>query len=918
MPKNKNKAREPPGTRAAINTTQSSTSVTRITSPVDLPEILSQVAKHLSPATLSRACQVSRLFHSVCAPQLWNTVYLQGETVNDIWKKHKGFRLGLIRYGRFVENLLLQLAELQDGDMELIAENCTRLKYLDLSRTNVTAETLKVLIHSDPYNTAPGSSKKRKRLTMGGSDDDDEEDDADKKMAKYRSMTETETEHEGDYLYESVGVAPSTSTESEQEQQRQHQPTGPVLPNAVATPSSKRYPTRSSSGRAPPPIARAVIPLHRRAGTARPAKFKGTKTQFPFHLEQLRLNRCNKMTGKSCLPVISRLGPQLKVLHLDHMSDLTSQDLIETMKHCPYLESIHMNGTDVTDKFLTALSSWSESNEQRSRRQIASLDVSMTNITNEGIVPLIWDSKDKMSILACQHNNHVNNVMLYAFVEDPAEPRARLEREQAKETPRTFTTVLGSFKRTFIPNSVLTVIQLSYCDRLTDDGFEALFRYATELQHIELDGCNLHDRSLLVLAETYRKRMERLGLGVPDAWHEHELGQRRVEAVKRLSNKEQVKIKADIINGLPEDYFKDLDSTLLPAPEAKVFSGQVVPGGLAALSLKHCRNITTVGVRAIVRCCVGLWGLNLSGCGKVRLQLFNGPWACLGLQDLNVSGVCLHAFDGVSDAANEESNLSHERSSSSLEAFADFIRFPPKPLDHDDYKLRYDFDEEGYYDFITPRDEEGSYKGKEKIEIECETDDEERKDLKKNGTKKTHRVTLPAQKHRNKYLDRVILRELFVKLGQMRQLKGLDMSNADYRIRVQDGLALVLPGLQQSLEIWNMSRYLGYNLHSREMKFFGKHFGYGHDFTQDQKELKRQQARAREYQGAAAGNDLNRVGKLESLMISKHALDGGSSVVYEWFIDQGIELDYDDDMDFMWMSGTYGGVQDFDFGFESD
>jgi len=76
--------------------------------------------------------------------------------------------MGLVRYGLFVKELRLMRTSIKAKDMKLIAENCTRLRVLDLTGTRVQAEALKVLIHGDPYDTLPGSSEKRRQQTRIG------------------------------------------------------------------------------------------------------------------------------------------------------------------------------------------------------------------------------------------------------------------------------------------------------------------------------------------------------------------------------------------------------------------------------------------------------------------------------------------------------------------------------------------------------------------------------------------------------------------------------------------------------------------------------------------------------------------------------------------------------------------------------
>ncbi|KAI8599421.1 hypothetical protein EDD21DRAFT_379936 [Dissophora ornata] len=869
----------------------------RASSPLDLPELVAVIAKFLSTQDLASAIQVSVLFHNTCAPVLWNTVILQGDDADEVWQNSKGFRMGLLRYGRYIERLYLIYTEVQDGDMELIAGNCPRLKFLNLSKTNVTAETLKVLIHSDPYNVMSTTAKKRKRQVISGArrgqgaslQDDGEESGSehlDTMMDTYRSMTETETgtEQEADHHYESVGLPPSTSTESEQDQQEQS--TGPVLATARTTGRS----AKSAANSIVPPL----IPTHRLAGTTRPAKFKGSKTQFPFHLEELVLTKCINLTGKSCFDVVSLLGPQLKFLAVSHVSDIDDKELVKLMNNCPNLSELHLNGTEITDGFLKTMAGGTE-NGGAEPRPLEALFVNMTSTTNEGLVPFLSASRYKMKSLSCEHNHEATSETLYALIEDPKknetlrkELRTKLASTSLTKTERTalIRVSLNPSKRTFTPNNVLTEIRLSFCSKLTDRGLQSLFRYATELEHIELQGCDVGDESLLILAETNRKRMERLGHGVPQEWYDHELGDKRIEAAKQAhkakkSAEEKGKKGAKASNAVGST----LSATSASAPTTKIYTGGRISGGLQTLNLKNCRNVTNKGLRAIVRSCVSLWGLNLGGCSGVSMRLFRGPWACRLLKDLNISGVCM--------------NLVINDTKFVVEELYEMERFPLEPVDdYDDYQ---DFLEDGSYDYITPP-LEGMSDDDDDDGFVSDSDDEVVEASEKDEATKRGDLKLPKKAHRNRGEQRRTLREVYSKLGQNPELTQLDMSNGDYRIRVQDGLDLVLPALQQNLLRWEMVRYLGYNLQDSEMIWFGKNFGYGHDYTTDADEIKRQEERIAEYEDAPEGQDRNRIGKLQSISLSKFAVEGGNldPDAHEWFHDQGIGMDLMDDYDMMW------------------
>ncbi|KAF8983720.1 hypothetical protein BGZ46_009682 [Entomortierella lignicola] len=883
----------------ANNVSNAESHLKKPTSPIELPEILTKIMSQLTRPTLARTCQVSRLFHTIAIPLLWNTIVFDAESASTIWQQDKGFRLGLIRYGRFVENIHLQWATIQDGDMELIAENCVRLKSLDLTSSNITVETLRVLIHSDPYNVMPGDSKKRKRRQQAGqrrqqagedgddeSNDDDDDSDSDNgdvnaKMTKYRSMTETETEHEADYYhnYESVGLEPSTATESEQEQQGQLQPTGPVLPIS-------REETSTSAIEARPRISSVVIPPHRRAGTTRPAKFKGTKTQFPYHLERLVLNRCKELTGKSCLAAVSLLGPQLKSLSLNHISDLEDTDLLDMTKHCPNLSAITLKGTEVTDEFLKVIAGVSANHNDVQERKLRLLNVDMTSTSYKGLVPLISSSLDKMTSFSCQ-NIESPDETLYAFIEDANTVKQRYSGgdEQRKKA----ILALSSTNRLFKRNTVLTEIDVSYCARFTDAGFRSLFQYATELMSVNISGCQVTDESLLILAKSNRTRMMDLGYGVPTAWHEHEVAMERLLAAKKGKKKQMA-------TSPPPS----------PTPSSgtqKVFTGGF-RGGLQRLFLTNCSKLTNKGLRAIVRSCVNLDELYFSNCTEVSMEVFNGPWACTDIKILEMSDIYMpRTLLTKSERIEEDQELK---------------RFPP--TSEDDYDESLDFEMNGSYDYIVKPpvefdifgsdDDEDSDQddqddqddgsdvdvtsdGGSNVSGEYVSDDEELEEFPRPKFifPKTGRNT-PQQRH--------ILREFYSKLGQFSQLVRLNMAYGDYRIRVKDGLDLTLPGLQQHLMFWDITRPPSDFIGEEELVWFSKNFGYGYEFTKDEEERRKQRERIKESRQSPQGLGANRVSKLREIKLNTKALEEVDEDVYEWFLDQGIDIEDSDDFDSIW------------------
>ncbi|KAK3831172.1 MAG: hypothetical protein J3R72DRAFT_495655 [Linnemannia gamsii] len=972
-------------------------------SPVEIPEILSLIVSYLSIPTLGVAAQVSFSFHAACTPHLWRYISLDDETAEEIWKSHKGFRMGMIRYGRYVEEFELVGTSVQDGDLELMGENFTRLRKLNLSGTNVTEETLRVLIHSDPYGTQPGSVKakatagvKRKagvkngrgsaaKRRVGGNkasavDDDEEEEEeeenaeeevgdgldeiekdlavnAETKMQKYREYTETETEYEADSQYESIGILNPSSTATESEQDR---PTGSIPHGSAAAATKIRVKGRLAAGK---------IPLHRLSGTTRPAKFKGTKTQFPFYLEELVLNRCNNLTGPSALKLIGRLGPQLKKLCLNHISDLKDSDLLAFMKHVPHLVEIAVKGTDITDALLKGLTKLTTpttnaagSASGTGRAGLEGFNFDMTNITPDGLIPLITANRSTLRTASFEHNHQATDAVLYAFIESPS---------TSKSGPSTKETGAPTVPpRVFSATCVLTTFLASYCTSLTDAGLAILFKAATELMYVGLDGTSVGDESLLALAEAYRIRMKDIGLGVPAAWREHELAEDEVliAAHAKIPSEAGAAALARKTNGFDHSLEKP-----------KVYAGYTVPGGLRRLSLKHCPKISNRGLRAVLRSCVNLQGLNVSNCGRLSVEIFNGPWAVRQLNTLMIVGMPLQL---APEATGYETLLKEEE--------AEKQRFPPVL---EEFPAKYEFDHHGQYDYIVvPTDGRsgvrgggmgssmGGFGGWNDDEDE-EGDDEELVDdaaimdairaamaaaearyrLKakkstptskaesfryKFPSGKTKTLKLPPPDQRNTNTQRALLKQFYTKLGTFTQLCFFDMSQCMFRIRPKDGLELALPGLTKSLETWNMYRPAGcpdgYPLQDSDLEFFGRYFGYGrtncpismekldiieqeqrHAAEKAKKAAKAKADKAKKAAKAKAAKgkkiqveeedededkkddegkgegELQRVSKLNEWIVNKFATEGElDSDVYEWFLDQDVDLVQIDDFDY--------------------
>ncbi|KAG0297830.1 hypothetical protein BGZ98_000416, partial [Dissophora globulifera] len=403
-----------------------------------------------------------------------------------------------------------------------------------------------------------------------------------------------------------------------------------------------------------------------------------------------------------------------------------------------------------------------------------------------------------------------------------------------------------------------------------------LFRHTTALTMVELNDLDVRDDALEALAAASRNRMERIGLGIPEAWIQHEQG-----ALKHMGNQQKdAKQSAALV--LPE--------------RRKLYSGVRVPGGLQVLSLKNCAEVTNRGIRTIVRSCPMLWRLNLHDCKCVSMQVFRGPWVCNRLQDLDISGINMRPLIRTKSMQLEE-QIEGER-------FPLTRLLKTHPSD--------DFRDDGFYDYMVSPLTVGP-----RIEP-CDSDlvDEDGLVQEDEETPMDPRKSMyPAKVYRNDGETRRTLNEVYRKLGQFDQLIYLNMENSDYRIRLQDGLDLVLPALTKNLRHWNICRrFIGHTLQDVELEWFGKHFGYGFDFTKDDGELDRQLCIQDEYQGSsdedsedddeawkefydeckrASGKDLNRVSKLEVLQVTEDSISQGNldEDLYEWFIESGFHVD---------------------------
>ncbi|KAF9982974.1 hypothetical protein BGZ75_005554 [Mortierella antarctica] len=127
-------------------------------------------------------------------------------------------------------------------------------------------------------------------------------------------------------------------------------------------------------------------------------------------------------------------------------------------------------------------------------------------------------------------------------------------------------------------------------------------------------------------------------------------------------------------------------------------------------------------------------------------------------------------------------------------------------------------------------------------------------------------------------IDPTRRRTILIRVGTT-NLRTLNMSYGNYLVRVKDGLELVLPGLQQNLTSWKVDMESGYPMGTSEVEFFGKHFGYGQDFSvekddgQDQLEGKTRKA------------------QLERLVLDTEAVRHVRREVKDWASRQGFDLE---------------------------
>ncbi|KAF9570969.1 hypothetical protein EC968_001159 [Mortierella alpina] len=317
--------------------------------------------------------------------------------------------------------------------------------------------------------------------------------------------------------------------------------------------------------------------------------------------------------------------------------------------------------------------------------------------------------------------------------------------------------------------------------------------------------------------------MKALGLGVPAAWREHVLADERIQAMSRAGAAVESHLAVSTATASAAK-----DRSTSSDIGVKVFTGGRVPGGLRKLALRHCSNLTNKRIRAILRSCVGLELLNISENYQLTLELFQGPWACSRLRDLDITGLNIETTPqdlGVID--DDPRTYNSVRRAQYREELVESSRFPL---------------------VIDPYPQEGD-------------SDDDVKDV---------RCYTPRR--------RAILRQFYSKLGQLDQLGVLKMNDCRFRVRVKDGLELVLLGLQQNLVKWMLNLH-DIQMGNSELEFFGKHFGYGHDFTvpkDDDQESRKRKA------------------QLEQLLLCKKAVRLVRCELLDWARRQGCYLKLED------------------------
>ncbi|KAF9973733.1 hypothetical protein BGZ73_003002 [Actinomortierella ambigua] len=348
------------------------------------------------------------------------------------------------------------------------------------------------------------------------------------------------------------------------------------------------------------------------------------------------------------------------------------------------------------------------------------------------------------------------------FPVEIVEPEGYYDMETLPPVQRGFT-----LSELFKPNTVLTTISFSSNDYITSVGLAVLFEYATELQHISLESMDFAatDHSLTVLAETYSRRLDRLGFHRPS------------------------------LNECAEGQWKGYDT---------------VPKGLRTLKLKKCNTFTGQGLLRILQTCLGLETLKVMHCKGVVLSDFvTKPWVAYNLIDLTIGNI------DVMQPLNA--------------MIQDFWEFPHLTIpEHARFEnitsSRYDFvstDElagllESFGESLPPA---------LAVCLEHDQDLQEAMERTPNAPKFLAMLSILPTCDRVK---KRLTTQFFTHLGKMRQLKRLDMRYPRFGVGLSDGLDKVAPGLTKTLESWYLdTRYTKPPIGYAEIDWLAARFGYG-------------------------------------------------------------------------------------------
>ncbi|KAG0228646.1 hypothetical protein BGW42_002066 [Actinomortierella wolfii] len=320
----------------------------------------------------------------------------------------------------------------------------------------------------------------------------------------------------------------------------------------------------------------------------------------------------------------------------------------------------------------------------------------------------------------------------------------------------------------FAPNTVLTTISLGHNNALSDKSLIVLFEYATELQHLTMNDVTnaLNDQCFATLAETYNRRLDRLGFRRPSI--------------------------AECENGQWSGY-------------------DTVPKGLRTLKLKSCPKVTGRGLLHILQTCLGLETLKIHHCRGVVLSDFVGkPWVTYGLVDLTVGNV----------------DVMH----STKRMLQDFWEFPdltiPVQCRFENVAVPgYDFvSTEEILEFLEDIDEDEMM---DKVDSFLDHDPALQEIVNERPNAQEFMMRLFALP-RMKTVRRRLTGQFFSHLGKMQRLKRLDMRYPRFGVSLDDGLDNVVPGLTKTLESWYLdARYGEKYFGCEEIDWLAVNFGFG-------------------------------------------------------------------------------------------